>query len=463
MNSLRMRLFATLVTATGLVWLAAIVWTYVDSRAQFESILDRRLMEAARMVDSLFTPARAATARRPGSADGDEAALTHMVSYDRPLSCQIWSLDGRLIGASDGAPDPKLSDQRDGFSNRVSDGQAWRVFALSDPAKGFRILVGDNLGQRRQLEHGLVGSLLLTAGCVLPILAPLIWFSVGRGLRPLNHATRDLAARDADNLERVEVGRMPSEIRPLVDALNRLFGKVAAARDHERSFLAYAAHELRTPLAGLKTQVQVAMGAQDAAMRDAALAQTLSAVDRSGRLVQQLLTLSRLDSSVRPVATAWIPVEERLRDLLAGMADMPAPKRVAFAPALATLEIRMDEDLFDLAMRNLMENALLMTPEPGAVTWEAALGADGSATLSLVDAGPGIAEAERAQVVRRFVRGSRRAKVGSGLGLSIVTMALEQSGARLRLDGRNDGPGLRASAVFDAGLARCAPAATARL
>ena len=196
-------------------------------------------------------------------------------------------------------------------------------------------------------------------------------------------------------------------------------------------------------------------------MRDAALAQTLSAVDRSARLVQQLLTLSRLDSSVRPVATAWIPVEERLRDLLAGMAG--GPERVGFAPALAALEIRMDEDLFDLAARNLMENALLMTPPDGAITWEATLGTDGSAVLSLADEGPGIAEAERALVVRRFVRGSRRATVGSGLGLAIVTMALEQSGARLQLDGRHDGPGLRASAVFGAGLGRRATAATARL
>ncbi len=455
-----MRLFATLVTATGLVWFAAIAWAYVDSRAQFEGILDRRLMEAARMVDSLFTPVQAEVARRP---DGAGAALGRVVSYDRHLSCQIWSLDGRLIGASAGAPDPSLSDQREGFSNGVVDGQAWRVFALSDPAKGFRILVGDNLGQRRQLEHGLVGSLLLTASCVLPILAPLIWFSVGRGLRPLNRATRDLAARDADNLERVEVGQMPSEIRPLVDALNRLFGKVVAAREHERTFLAYAAHELRTPLAGLKTQVQVAMQAPDATMRDTALAQTLSAVDQSARLVQQLLTVSRLDSSVRPIATAWIPVEERLRDLLAAMDGLPTLERIAFAPGVMTLEIRMDEDLFDLAMRNLMENALLMTPPDGVITWDAVLGADGGAILSITDDGPGIAEAERALVIRRFVRGSRRAKLGSGLGLAIVTMALEQSGARLQLAGRDGSPGLRASAIFGPRLARRATPATARL
>ena len=205
------------------------------------------------------------------------------------------------------------------------------------------------------------------------------------------------------------------------------------------------------------------MQAPDATMRDAALAQTLRAVDQSARLVEQLLTVSRLDNGGRPFAIAWIPVEERLRDLLAGMGSVPKPERVAFAPALTELEVQMDEDLFDLAMRNLMENALLMTPPEGAIIWDVALGANGSAALSITDEGPGIAEAERAMVIRRFVRGSRRAKLGSGLGLSIVTMALEHSGARLHLDGRDGGPGLKASAIFGPGLVRRASPATARL
>lgn len=146
------------------------------------------------------------------------------------------------------------------------------------------------------------------------------------------------------------------------------------------------------------------MQATDATMRDAALAQILSAVDQSARLVQQLLTVSRLDSSVRPVTTAWMPVEERLRDLLAAVGGVPAPERVAFAPALTTLEIRMDADLFDLAMRNLIEDALLMTPPDGGITWDAALGADGGVTLSITDDEPGIAAAERALVKAIVVR-----------------------------------------------------------
>ena len=168
-----MRLFAVLVAATGVVWLAAAAWVSIDSRARFEAILDRRLMEAARMVDSLFISPGGTSAT---TREARIASLGTTISYDRHLSCQIWSLDGRLVGASSGAPDPSLTDQHAGFSNRFINGQAWRVFALSDPSKGFRILVGDNVEQRRQLERGLVDGLLLTAAGVLPALALLIWF-----------------------------------------------------------------------------------------------------------------------------------------------------------------------------------------------------------------------------------------------------------------------------------------------
>ena len=116
---------------------------------------------------------------------------------------------------------------------------------------------------------------------VVPLLAFLIWASVGSGLRPLQRLTQGLKGRGPEDLSPVSVGNPPSEIRPVVDALNGLFGKVAAAREHERSFTAFAAHELRTPLAGLRTQVQVALAAKDAETREGAMRQTLVAVDRT--------------------------------------------------------------------------------------------------------------------------------------------------------------------------------------
>ncbi len=174
-----MRLFAVLVAATGVVWLAAAAWVSIDSRARFEAILDRRLMEAARMVDSLFISPGGTSAT---TREARIASLGTTISYDRHLSCQIWSLDGRLVGASSGAPDPSLTDQHAAFSNRFINGQAWRVFALSvlpalalliwflgsgqdagagvvhqkiDPA-GSRLHVGD------RIDNGLVGRDLAT-------------------------------------------------------------------------------------------------------------------------------------------------------------------------------------------------------------------------------------------------------------------------------------------------------------
>ncbi len=349
-----------------------------------------------------------------------------------------------------------MTDQRDGFSVRVVDGQSWRVFALADAAKGIRILVGDYIDERRKLERGIVSALLLTASCVLPALALLIWLSIKRGLRPLSIVASDLASRDADDLDRVDLDRTPAEIRPLVDALNRLFGKVGAARDHERSFLAYAAHELRTPLAGLKTQVQVAMSAPTDEVRDAALKQTLAAVDRSARLVRQLLAMSRLDASTQAVHPRWIGIEDCLRDLLATTDRAQAPERIVLAQDLESVEVMMDEGLFDLSMRNLLENALLMTPATGGVYLSVHRKGDGSGVISLEDDGPGIAPAEREIVLQRFVRGTKRATIGSGLGLSIVVAALERSGATLSLGPRENAPGLRADVLFGPGAFRTA-------
>lgn len=446
MTSLRLRLFLVLVAATGIVWLAAVAWIYTDSRAQIENILNRRLMEAARMVATLVDDEGMQMPLQPGSAASRVRGLGSG-SYDRHLSCQIWSFDGKLIGESDGAPSARLSDQSEGFSQRTIDGELWQVFALNDAKKHIRVLVGDNLSQRHQLERGIVGGVLLTAALILPVLALLIWLSVSRGLRPLQHAAQNLASRDADNLEPVDLSNAPSEIKPLIDALNRLFGKVVAARDHERSFVAYAAHELRTPLAGLKTQVQVALAARDAEIRDKALRQTLLAVDRTARMVQQLLAMSQLDANQPSRAAPWLPVAYRLRDLVDMMDPKLRPQRVLIASDLDDVTIQMDENLFDLAMRNLMENALQMTPGDGIVRWSFQK-SDTEPTLSLEDDGPGIPTAERDLVMQKFFRGKTKSTSGSGLGLAIVSEALGQSRARLRLGSSTTLGGLRADVVI---------------
>jgi two-component system sensor histidine kinase QseC len=182
-----------------------------------------------------------------------------------------------------------MSDLSSGFSDSVIGGEVWRVYAVQDTAKGIHVLVGDKLEQRERLVAHLIEGLLIPALLVVPLLGVLIWSSVRQGLRPLSILADSLRARGADDVTQIEASASPTEIRPILDALNGLFVKLATARKHERDVTAFAAHELRTPLAGLKTQAQVALAAEDPSIKEAALRQILVAVDQTARLVHQLL------------------------------------------------------------------------------------------------------------------------------------------------------------------------------
>jgi len=178
MNSLKGRLFLILVAATGLIWLAATCWIYVGTTREVESVLDARLQEAARMVLSLASGNAVGTIQK----DGDAGQAPEIMSYERQLSCQIWSLDGRLVARSSGAPDESLSDKRAGFSERILNGETWRVFTAEDAGKGVRVLVGDRVGLRDHFVAEIVKGVLAPLALAIPLLGFLIWASLNRGL-----------------------------------------------------------------------------------------------------------------------------------------------------------------------------------------------------------------------------------------------------------------------------------------
>jgi two-component system sensor histidine kinase QseC len=457
MISLRTRLLLILIASTSAIWLCGFTWIYVDARQETQHLLDRRLMEAARMVLSLSAPGMPASDPNLPmmvSAGGPIAG----VSYEHILSCQVWSFDGRLVGRSGNAPMSKLTEQPAGFSERVVDGEVYRVYAAEDPVKKVRVLVGDSLEQRQQFVRDLLRSLFVPATFILPMLAILIWISVKQGLAPLQRATKSLSARDAENLTPLDVGRSPSEIRPLINALNGLFGKVVAAREHERSFVAYAAHEMRTPLAGLKTQVQIAAQATGPEMRKNALCQALKGVDRTSRLVQQLLAISRLDANTARHPDQWINLAAAFHDVTANMSRELLPERVTIGASVRKHSIAIDREMFDLAARNLVENALQLTPPDGAV--RLSVTQDGQeAKICIEDDGPGILHGEEELVLQRFFRGRHKSATGSGLGLAIVTTALDRAGAKLRLCRPGTGRGLRAEIIISSNRLRLDDAA----
>lgn len=435
MTSIQRRLFVVLMAATGAIWLSAAVWIQSSTRSELNRVLDNRLAEAARMVGSLVDEdglqLNAAMDLAAPALPGEAAH-----SYARQLSCQVWGLDGTRLAGSSQAPKAPLSTSPQGFSEREVEGLIWRVYTHVDEARGIRVMVGDSLQIRERLLTDMVMGLMWPTLFILPLLAAAIWISLRRGLSPLRRIAEQLGRRGADDLAALEA-ETPREVAPMVTALNGLFDRVQATRRREQEFTAYAAHELKTPLAGLKMQAEVARLAPDAATRDHALAQIRRAVDRSDRLVHQLLDMASVDQG----AEEGHP--RSLGEIGAEVLELATP--VARARGVV-LRPRCDDrlarqahptpGLLIAALRNLVENAIHASPEGGTVELE--IRAEGAGWLAEVrDEGPGIADADRARITERFYRGSATGE-GSGLGLAIVEAAARRMGARLTL--RRKGP-----------------------
>ena len=441
--AIRLRLVLILALATGIIWISAFAWIEHSTRGKVEHVLDARLAEAATMVSSLISDHRIEVAHAGRSPFPLPLPLhDHAEGYSRQLSCQIWSLDGTLVGRSDGAPDAQLTlTGGAGFSDSVVDGDPWRVFSVINEDIGVRILVGDSVAVRDRLVRDVREGLLLPAALILPVLGLMIWVSVSRGLAPLDRLAANLRARSPSDLSPLPDGPVPSEIRPMRAALDALFARVASARDIERDFTTYAAHELKTPLAGLRTQAQVARMARDAPTREAALRAIETSVDRTDRMVRQLLELAeveRMDLRRDPCDLAAL-----LRDTIAGLAVLSAEGGVTVTARLDDPGPLADTNAFLLqsAARNVIENTILATPRGGSVTVDLQLAA-GHHVVTVTDSGPGIPEALRARATDRFVRGPVGRSQGSGLGLAIVASAMDRLGGELVLV-PGDGQGQR--------------------
>ena len=435
MRSLRARLFALVAAVTLLVWAGAAAWTSLSTRAEVERVLDRRLVEAARMVAALDIPV------------GGAPRQVEPSSYERQLSCQIWSLTGRLVGQSAGAPQAPLAQGAPGFSERLVDGEEWRVYTHVDETRGVRVMVGDNLQVRQHLVSDMMLGLLLPALVGLIALGALLWVGIASSLEPLARLAHDLKRRSSDSLASLEIERTPTELSPVVAAMNGLLAQLESARRAERDFVANAAHELQTPLAGLKTQADVARRAEDPQMRDRALMQISRSVDRTSRLVRQLLDLARQQAGIGMTPHRSTPLRAVLQDLKRDYASMAQSQgmEIEIAPECLEGQLAIAPDALRLALGNLVENALYHGNKGRLVRIECAE-RDGL-ELRVIDDGIGIPEGEKARLLRRFERGTAAQSQGSGLGLSIAAAAIATAGGQLELRSADSG-GLVAAMHF---------------
>jgi two-component system sensor histidine kinase QseC len=437
-GSLSRRLLLLSLAAVAVVWVASSIFAVVRVRHEAGELLDAHLVQAAAMLHA-----------RVGD-DVDESELEHapeLHRYARGLAFQVWEEGLKLRLHSANAPDTRLSPQERGFSDVESGGRAWRVYSSLDRKGRVLVQVAEERRARDRIAGSVAGALLLPMIVGLPVLGLLIWLALRSGLKPLVALGRDVAVRDPDNLQPLEAADVPREVGPLVASLNGLFGRLRQSIDHERRFNADAAHELRTPLAGVRAQAEVALGASADAERTHALRQVIAGCDRAARLVDQMLTLARLDPKRTLAGGARFDLAAVARDAIAEIAPAGHARGVDVALDASPAQIVGDPALVAILLRNLLDNAI--RHGPAGTTVEVGVQAvAGGAELVVTDQGPGVPPDERDRLGERFHRVLGTGETGSGLGLSIVRRIAELHHAEVAFGAAPSGRGFAARVRF---------------
>ncbi len=361
----------------------------------------------------------------------------------------VWTRDGTLLHLS--SPDVKLPFlSRSGLSIVSIGDERWHLYTvvLDDS-----IVQAAQLAKEREtLARETASKLILPSLVLLGVIAALLTIALQRGLAPLGRAASDVSARSARTLHPIALQAHPPELHLLVSAINDLMHRLGSALALQRHFLADAAHELRTPIAALKLQLQLLDRAADAERRTAAIAELRHGVERAQHLVEQLLQLSRLEPEAPELRRDPVDLAELARSTVAAFSARAEQLGIDLgATGVQTLVVPGDPHQLQILLNNLVDNALRHTRTGGRIDVDASDGG-GVPTLAVIDTGPGIPISERSRVFDRFYRavGSEPAAHGngSGLGLAIVKAVADRHHATVLLDDPPSGRGLRASVRF---------------
>lgn len=420
-SSIQRRLLARLLGGTLLVWLAASLATWRDVRHELDELLDAHLAQAA----ALLVVQQAGDIERHGIDDDEPERTIDAPVLDRHATRSAFQVlhEGRIVVRSSDAPHRAFGppDASGFFEFEDEHARRWRVYATRGEAHDIAVFVGEQLDARAEIVRGALRGALAPMAVAIALFALLAAWAVRRALRPLHALAGELAQRRGDAVDPVALADRPREIAPLVDALDALFARIGAMVQSERRFTADAAHELRTPIAAIRTQAQVALGAgDDGAERAHALRATIAGCDRATRLVEQLLTLSRLDAGAA-VARETVDLAALARRVVGELAphaldrgqalslEVAAPRTLDGAPTL-----------LGVLLRNLVDNALRYSPDGARIDVQVGDTHDGAVLLRVCDSGPGLDPAVAARLGDRFHRGLGHGQAGSGLGWSIV-------------------------------------------
>lgn len=436
--SLRRRLLALLLGGVAAAWLVTMAFSFIDAHREVDKLFDAQLAQSAQTLLAL--------ASHDGGDDVEDLdVVAH--KYQRRLRFQIWRADGKLLMRSKKAPKTPLT-ANEGFSEGSGEDGRWRQFSQWNDARSLQVQVSESHQFRDELILNIAWRLLLPALFGLPLIGSWVWLATRHGLASLDVVARQIASRDPQQLQAVSPASAPEEIRTMLEALNGLLARVEDVLDAERRFTADAAHELRTPLAALQAQLQVALRARDSRERDHSLQQLQAGLVRAARLVDQMLQLARLDPESGLPYPEAVDLGELAESVCAELGTLILARNLDFALDAATgCIVNGQAHWLRVLMRNLVDNAIRYTPEGGRV--RVAVARDGNrCKLCVSDSGAGIPANERDAVLRRFHRLNHSSESGCGLGLAIVARIAELHGAALALADNDPPPGLLATVTL---------------
>jgi two-component system OmpR family sensor kinase len=424
--------------------------TYLVTLEEMNEVFDANLKNVAEAVASYYHAGHSSpTVDAFAIATASEPVVRHVGEYD--IVTVAWTPAGVRVYSSHPEVDLPFG---------LGAGLA-RVQLSKDDWIVFTVVRDDGVAQAAQrvvARQTMAGE---SAAQVLPplfglaiVVGGLLVFGLRRGLRPLDGAAADVAARSAGSLSPIETRGVPREVAPLVSAINDLMRRLAESFAAQRRFLADAAHELRSPVTALRLQLQLLDRSTGEAERKNAMAELMSGVDRSQKLIEKLLQVARAEPEGEAMRLEKVDLGELVRSVV-GAASTQADHRGIDLGAKTSGEILVEGDLNQLRvlLENLVENALRYSPNGSVVDVEA-LVSQGRPMLRVVDDGPGIPEAEREHVFDRFYRGEdaqalSRDATGSGLGLAIVKAIAQRHRAVVSLNAADSGPGLEVRVVFE--------------
>ena len=411
--SLQQRLLTRTLGAVLVVWVCTAAFVGFEAQHEVDELLDAHLAQSAALL----------VVQQNATPDDDEplfdAPTLH--KYANRVAYQVFD-EGRLVMHSPNVAHTPMAQHTQGFQTlTLEDGNAWRVFAAPGRSREVQIYVAERVASRDEILWAVLRGFLPPLTLALPLLLIGLWWNVRSGLQPLQRLRQVLLKRDTQTLDPVSLPETPQEVQPLLDALNDLLQRLALRMQTERRFTADAAHELRTPIAAIRAQAQVAMSAaSNDAVRQLALHDTLMGCDRASRVVEQLLTLARVEGP-QDLASEPFLLDQLAQKILADLTP-EALRRNQTLELLVTepLQVTGQNTLWHILLRNLIDNALRYSPNGATVRIQAQRLQNGPIQLTVQDSGPGLSPQDLARLGERFFRVLGTSAIGTGLGWSIV-------------------------------------------